>query len=244
MSQADRTMEQADPLAACLAPSPHVEADHPGIRDLAAGVTEGLSDARERAVALYYAVRDGFRYDPYTIEMSGRCFKASEVFEAGAGFCIGKATLLDAVSRAAGIPARLRFADVRNHLTSPRLRAMMGTDEFVYHGYTELWVEQRWRKCTPAFNRSLCDKAGIHALEFDGIEDSVFHPIDRSGRQHMEYLRDRGSYVDVPVEDIFRVWAEVYPGMSGWAGQAPSGDFEREAAAPEPTREPDDNLRN
>ena len=137
-NQTNQTMDSSDDLAACLAPSPHVEADHPGIRALAERVTAGLADTRERAVALYYAVRDGFRYDPYTIEMSGRCFKASEVFETGAGFCIGKATLLAAVCRAADIPARLRFADVRNHLTSPRLRAMMGTDEFVYHGYTEL----------------------------------------------------------------------------------------------------------
>ncbi|MGB0956662.1 MAG: transglutaminase-like domain-containing protein, partial [Panacagrimonas sp.] len=114
-------MTQADTLAAFLAPSPHVEADHPGIRALAERVTQGLTDPRERAVALYYAVRDDFRYDPYGIELSGRCFKASTVFEAGAGFCIGKATLLAAVCRAVGIPARLRFADVRNHLSSPRL---------------------------------------------------------------------------------------------------------------------------
>lgn len=232
MSRTNQTMDQTDTLAACLAPSPHVEADHPDIRALAERVTEGLTDARERAVALYYAVRDGFRYDPYSIELSERCFRASQVLEAGAGFCIGKAVLLAAVCRAAGIPARLRFADVRNHLTSPRLRAMMGTDEFVYHGYTELWIEQRWRKCTPAFDRRLCEKAGIRALEFDGLEDSVFHPIDLSGRQHMEYLRDRGSHVDVPVEDIFRVWAEVYPNMAGWARQARDGDFEQEARAP------------
>lgn len=225
-------MSEAGTLAQYLAPSPHVNSDDPGIRAFAGRVTEGLADPRERAVALYYAVRDGFRYDPYAIEMSGRCFAATAVFETGAGFCIGKATLLAAACRAAGIPARLRFADVRNHLTSPRLREMMGTDEFVYHGYTEIWIAGRWRKCTPAFNKTLCDKAGIRALEFDGIEDSVFHPIDLSGRQHMEYLRDRGSHVDVPTEEIFRVWREVYPRMSSWGGDARGGNFEQEARAP------------
>jgi hypothetical protein len=225
-------MSEADSLAQCLAPSPHVDSDHPGIRALAERASAGLTDARERAVALYYAVRDGFRYDPYAIEMSGRCFRASEVLESGAGFCIGKATLLAAACRAAGIPARLRYADVRNHLTSPRLLEMMGTDQFIYHGYTELWIADGWRKCTPAFNKSLCEKAGIRALEFDGIEDSVFHPIDLSGRQHMEYLRDRGSHVDVPVEDIFRVWREVYPRMSSWTRDAGGGSFEQEARAP------------
>jgi transglutaminase-like putative cysteine protease len=215
-----------------LTPSAHVNSDHPGIRAFAEKIGGGIAGPRERAVALYQAVRDGFRYDPYAIDLSGRCFMASQVFESGAGFCIGKATLLAAVCRAAGIPARLRFADVRNHLSSPRLREMMGTDAFVYHGYNELWLDNRWRKCTPAFNRSLCDKAGIRVLDFDGIEDSVFHPIDLSGRRHMEYLRDRGSHLDVPVDDIFATWRQVYPRMEDWAAGGVRGDFEQEARAP------------
>ncbi|MDT0496200.1 transglutaminase family protein [Algiphilus sp. W345] len=225
-------MSPDDDLKRFLVPSPHVNSDHPGIRAFAARVTDGLAGPRERAVALYQAVRDGFRYDPYAIEMSGRCLMASRVFESGAGFCIGKATLLSAACRAVGIPARQRFADVRNHLTSPRLREMMGTDQFVYHGYNEVWIDGRWRKCTPAFNKSLCDKAGIRVLDFDGIEDSVFHPIDLSGRQHMEYLHDRGSHVDVPVNDIFATWQQVYPGMADWTIAGTSGDFEQEARAP------------
>ena len=34
---------------------------------------------------------------------------------------IGKASLLAACARAIGVPARVGYADVRNHLTSPRL---------------------------------------------------------------------------------------------------------------------------
>lgn len=229
-------MKPTENPATFLQPGRHVDSDHPRVIALAREVTEGLSDVRERAVALYYAVRDRFRYDPYALEMSERCFTASHVIEVGSGFCISKAALLAAAARAAGIPARLGFADVKNHLTSPKLMEMMGTDEFIYHGYTELWLEDRWYKATPAFNRSLCDKAGIQPLDFDGREDSIFHPLDLTGRRHMEYLRDRGSHRDVPVEELFAVWREAYPRINTW-NRKTSGDFESEArAAEEPSR--------
>lgn len=130
-----------------------------------------------------------------------------------------------------GIPARLGFADVKNHLTSARLMEMMGTDEFVYHGYTELWLDRRWVKATPAFNRSLCDKAGIRPLEFDGLSDSIFHPLDISGRTHMQYLRDHGSRADVPVDEILAAWRQAYPRMLDWGTTSGRGgvQFEQEA---------------
>lgn len=92
-----------------------------------------------------------------------------------------KAALLAALYRAGGIPARVGHADVRNHLTSPRLMELMGSDEFVYHGYTEMWIAGTWVKATPAFNLSLCEKVGMRPLDFDGFADSLFHPQDLSG---------------------------------------------------------------
>lgn len=214
-----------------LQAGPHVDSDHPAVRALAQETTNGISSVRERAVALYYAVRDGFRYDPYAIQAIDRCFTASIVIEVGSGFCISKAALLAATARATGIPARVGFADVKNHLTSPRLRDLMETDEFVYHGYTELWIDDRWVKATPAFNRTLCDKAGVRPLEFDGQNDSLFHPLDQSGRKHMEYLRDHGSRPDVPVGEILAAWEQVYPKMASWGQQHISANFEQEAVS-------------
>ncbi len=214
-----------------LQAGPHVDSDHPAVRALAQETTNGISSVRERAVALYYAVRDGFRYDPYAIQAIDRCFTASIVIEVGSGFCISKAALLAATARAAGIPARVGFADVKNHLTSPRLRDLMETDEFVYHGYTELWIDDRWVKATPAFNRTLCDKAGVRPLAFDGQTDSLFHPLDQSGRKHMEYLRDHGSRPDVPVGEILAAWEQVYPKMASWGQQDISANFEQEAVS-------------
>jgi len=170
----------------------------------------GDSD-RERAVSLYYAVRDGIAYNPFLDFSDPRVFQASAVLEANQGFCVGKAALLAACARVAGIPARLGFADVKNHLTSPRLAETMGSDLFVYHGYTELQLDGRWVKATPAFNLSLCTRFRVRPLEFDGRVDSIFHPFDEDNRRHMEYLRERGVHADVPVGEIQDAFREAYP---------------------------------
>ncbi|MCC6764492.1 MAG: transglutaminase family protein [Deltaproteobacteria bacterium] len=215
-------------LAPFLQPSPCVESDAPAVRAFAARVTEGAADDRERAVRLFYAVRDEIRYDPYGVVLTPDFLGASSVLTRGAGFCVAKAVVLAAAARAVGIPARLGFADVRNHLTTERLRAQMGTDVFVFHGFTELFLDDRWVKATPTFNRSLCDRFGVKPLEFDGVSDSVLHPFDTAGERHMEYLRDRGTHVDVPFDEMHAVFAEYYPGP---AADGASGDFEREADA-------------
>ena len=100
-----------------------------------------------------------------------------------------------------GVPARVGYADVRNHLTSKRLREQVG-DTFYWHSYTELNIDGKWVKCTPAFDKALCERAKIAPLDFDGVNDSLFHPFDQAGRQHMEYLQDRGAFADVPFETI------------------------------------------
>lgn len=202
----------ADDLRAFLAPTRFVDCDAPEVRDFAARVTAGASDPRERAVALYYAVRDGIRYDPYSVQVDPDAYRASRIVQAPAAFCVPKAILLAAAARAVGIPARLGFADVRNHLASEKLRARMGTDLFVFHGYTDLHLDGAWRKATPAFNRELCGRFGVPALEFDGTADAMLHAFDGEGRRYMEYVRDRGTFVDLPLDEMLRVFRELYAG--------------------------------
>ena len=169
------------------------------------------ADDREKAVSLYYAIRDGIRYNPFLDFSKSAAFRASEVLALKEGFCVGKAALLAACARVIGIPARIGLADVKNHLTTPRLREKMGTDLFVYHGYAELLLDGRWVKATPAFNQALCDKFRVKPLEWDGREDSVFHEFDEDNRRHMEYLKDHGTFADIPVERIRKAFREVYP---------------------------------
>jgi transglutaminase-like putative cysteine protease len=193
-----------------LSASRYIDSAHPLVVAFSGKNTKG-NDERERAVSLYYAVRDGIRYNPFLDFTRSDAFRASAVLESGQGFCIGKASLLAACARAAGIGARVGFADVKNHLTTPRLAETMGSDLFVYHGYTEMRIDGKWVKATPAFNLALCKRFRVKPLEFDGREDSIFHPFDEDERRHMEYLRDRGVYADVPVEKIQQAFREAYP---------------------------------
>jgi transglutaminase-like putative cysteine protease len=202
----------------------YVDSAHPLVVAFADKHVEG-NDERERAISLYYAVRDEIRYNPFLDFSDPEVFRASAVLEAGEGFCVGKASLLAACARAAGIEARVGFADVRNHLTTPRLAETMGSDLFVYHGYTDLRIDGKWVKATPAFNLALCTRFRVKPLEFDGREDSIFHPFDQDDRRHMEYLRDRGVYADVPVDEIQRAFREAYPKFYGLGADAAKETF-------------------
>lgn len=216
-------------LAPYLRPTFFIDSDAPAVAAFAREVTAGAADDRERAVRLFYAVRDRIRYNPYGADLSGEQMRASVTLARGEGFCIPKAVLLCAAARAVSLPARLGFADVRNHLTTARLREQMQTDLFVYHGFCELLVEDRWLKVTPTFNLSLCERFGVLPLEFDGARDCLLQPVDQEGNQHMEYVLDRGHAADVPLAEILAVWQEHYPRFFG--DGAPGGDFEAEAAS-------------
>jgi transglutaminase-like putative cysteine protease len=211
-----------------LEPTPFIDSQAPNVVAFARGAIGEETDEVKKAVRLYYAVRDGIVYTPYLDFHSADTYRASACLAKGAGFCVGKAALLAACARAVGVPARVGFADVKNHLCTPRLRALMGTDVFYFHGYAELHLGGRWVKATPAFDRTLCERFGVHALEFDGTADSLFHPLDRSGRRHMEYLRDRGPYPDVPADEIIATFEREYPSFAtGHA--APETQFRAEA---------------
>ncbi len=175
---------------------------HPLIRRFIERHTFPGASERETAVALYYAVRDDIRYDPYRIDLSIQGLRASTSLQLGYGWCVSKAVLLAACCRAKGLKARLGFADVKNHLSTPRLRDYMQTDVFLWHGYTEILLADQWVKATPAFNKELCKKANVPPLEFDGLQDSTLQPFDLEGNKYMEYLNERGHYNDLPLGDI------------------------------------------
>jgi transglutaminase-like putative cysteine protease len=119
----------ASPTPAHLAATAAIDSDHPAVQAFARQHAVGADD-RERAVSLALAVRDGFRYDPYKADLSPQGMRASTVLANGYGWCVPKAVLLAAVCRAAGIPARLGFADVCNHLSTARMRQSMETQVF------------------------------------------------------------------------------------------------------------------
>jgi transglutaminase-like putative cysteine protease len=194
-----------------LSAASFVDSGDPAIRAFAHQALGGAQTAKDKALALYGAVRDSIQYDPYVDFLDPAVFRASDVLRAGKGFCVGKSALLTAAARAAGIPARPGYADVRNHLTSKRLQDLVDGDIFYWHSYTELNIDGKWVKCTPAFDAALCARAKIAPLDFDGVNDSLFHPFDPAGRRHMEYLKDRGAFPDVPFATIIADFKKFYP---------------------------------
>jgi transglutaminase-like putative cysteine protease len=201
---------QIDP--AWLAPTWFIDSESEIVDEFASTAVAGASGVRASAVALFHAVRDGIRYDPYNTQSDPTAYRASTVATSSSNWCVPKSVLLTAAARNRGIPARLGFADVRNHLTSEKLTAQMGTDVFMWHGYSELLLDDRWFKLSSAFNIELCERFGVKVLEFDGTSDALMHPFDQAGNRHMEYINQRGSFDDLPLDQIQRDFREFYPG--------------------------------
>lgn len=207
-----------------------IDKEHPDIVDFSMGHTDPEASELDRAISLYYAVRDQIRYDPYSIQLEKETMKASAILAKKRGFCVAKAVVLAACLRQQNIPARLGFADVKNHLTTGKLKSLMGTDIFVWHGYTDIHLEGKWVKATPAFNRSLCDAFHVKPLAFDGRHDSVFHPYDTLGNRHMEYVTDHGFFEDLPWDRIVAGCKEAYPRYFRFMDRK-TGNFRAEALA-------------
>jgi len=219
-----------------LTPTAIIDSNEKTIMAHAMGTIGASKDPIEQAVKLYYVVRDGIWYDPYYPFYLPEHYRASNVLKSGRGYCVCKASLLCALGRACGIPSRLAFADVCNHLATKQLIEFLGSDLFVYHGYTEFYLEGKWLKATPAFNRELCERHKVAPLEFNGREDSVFHPYNLEKKQFMEYVADHGTHADVPVEAIVTAWEKAYgrERVKGWirafeeSGGSPIRDFSKE----------------
>ena len=194
-----------------LVPTAFIDSDHAHVSGHARALCDGVPGARERAVRLFYAVRDDVRYTVRVDFTDPAGYRASATLARGNGFCVPKAILLVALARAVGIPARLHFADLRNRLVPRELRVLMGTDVFAYHGYVELWLQGRWIKATPSFDARTYARHGIVPVEFDGRRDALLHPNSVDGRPQFEYIADHGVHADLPLDEILVALRETYP---------------------------------
>lgn len=193
-----------------LRPAPGIDSDNPDIERKAGELCGSLKDIADKAKSLFYWVRDEIRYTPLVPLDALQDYQASKTLERGRGFCVEKAALLAALARSAGIPARVHLADIRNHLIPSRLIKVMGTDLFSCHGYCELYLEERWVKATPAFDLAMCRENRIAPVEFDAKRDGIFRSHNLDGELHIEYIRDRGFYTGVPMDEILADWLRVY----------------------------------
>lgn len=200
-----------DNLDLYLKPTFIIDSDSKVIKEKATLLAEKCNSQKEKAKELFYFVRDEVKYNPYLAFCSFEDYRASKTLQRGEGYCIQKAVVLTALARAVGIPARLGFADIRNHLAPKKLIEMMETNIFVYHGYSELWLNNKWVKATPAFNIEMCNRFDIKPVEFDGVTDAIFHKRNNKGEPHIEYIRYHGTYADLPFKEIMQAFISKYP---------------------------------
>ncbi|UCC60610.1 MAG: transglutaminase domain-containing protein [Dehalococcoidia bacterium] len=180
------------------------------IRTRAQALTEGLESAQDKAVALFYFVRDQIKFNSYAEGENLDYNKASVILEKGNGFCYQKAIVLVAMARATGIPARLGFADIRNHLLSEKFREkMFGSNILVYHGWAELYIDGKWVRATPAYDIEMCLENSFIPVDFDGVNDARLHSHTEDGRMHIEYIREHGHYDDLPWAEILNAHGEL-----------------------------------
>ena len=193
-----------------LKPTPVIDSDSKSIVEKAQELTGGMDDATGKAKSLFYFVRDEIKYTIYVDIELAENYRASKVMRDGQGYCVMKATLLTALARAAGIPARLAFADLTNHTMPQKYIEMQGNNHIIYHGFAEVYLNERWTKLTPSFDIKMCNKYGIVPSDFDGEEDAMLHPKTRQGYPFVEYIKFHGSFADLPHAEILEATRQGY----------------------------------
>lgn len=185
-----------------LEPTFIIDSDNEFVQKTAHDITSNSQNNREKAVNLFYLVRDQIAYNLHVNRHLPEHFLANATLRRGQGFCIQKAVVLVALSRALDIPGRLGFAVIRNHLMPEKLASFLASNEIPDHGFAELYLEGKWVKATPAFDLTTCHEHRILPVDFDGVNDAIFHRLNQDGALHIEYVKDHGRYSDLPVVEI------------------------------------------
>lgn len=211
-----------------LAATEFLDSNTATVRDFAKQIVGSERDPVEQTIKLFYAVRDTILYDVYGIDLSRVGMKASSIIRNGVGFCIHKSIVFAAAARCLGIPSRLAFADVRNHISTARLREIIGGDVFHYHTHAEIYLNGRWIKATPVFNLKLCYLFGVDPLDFDGTNDAMLQLYDKQGNRYLEFIRHHGTFEDFPYERCIAALKLHHPRLFMDGRQTIRGDLAKE----------------
>jgi hypothetical protein len=200
-----------------LEPTEFLDFNKKRVSEKAFEITKDLKTDKDKVVALFYWVRDSLKYNALSYYPKIKLnLKASVSIRRETGFCMSKAATLSALARAIGIPARIHMADIINHKSSQKLQDLMGSNVFHCHGYSEMYLNGKWVKATPVFDRETCEKAGFFPMvEFDGEHDALLASHDMEGNKFIEYTADYGLFSDVPIEKINEIFLANYPTWYG-----------------------------
>lgn len=185
-----------------LHPTYIIDSDHRSVIAKAEEIVAGcMTDSDvEKAQKLFLFARDGVPFSRFVKVGTREDFQASTTLERKKGYCAQKAVVLAALARAAGIPARLGLADIRNHAVAPQMLKLLRTNIFKVHVFVEMLIEGEWRRATPAFDTATCSRVGWPVVRFDGENDGMLSPELAGGERFIEYIKWFGTYPDLPYE--------------------------------------------
>lgn len=186
-----------------------LEVNHESTKELIADIDLSLP-LKEQAIAIFYKVRDHFLYDPYHLDLRPEKLKSSEVMKKKRAWCVGKSIVLATAFRALGIPSRLGYGIVVNHIGVERLTEKLKRKEIVFHGYVSAYIDGKWVKTTPAFDRGVCRLTKVSPLDWDGENDALLHAF-QGKEKFMEYKHFYGEFEDVPIELMHSEMKKYYP---------------------------------
>ena len=202
-----------------LQATPYIESEHPLIREKAGEITRGLDSNVDKAVKLFNYVRDECHYNMYATTGDIEAYRASAILAKGQGWCVQKAVLLAALCRAVGIPCGLLLVTIRNHKSPPEALELMQTNVFFPHMYNCIFLNGKWLKAAPTFDREICERTGVPVVNFDGLTDAILPGEDLQGKPYIEYLEDYGVYPDLPWEFILENSYRIYGDLTRhWLG--------------------------
>ena len=183
---------------------------HPLVRQAAKEAVGGAVDESEKAKRIFYFVRDSLPYNMYPKNTNHPNYYASAVLENGEGWCLQKSMLAATLSRVAGIPARVRFAELINHSLNEKAKTAIGTNHFSPHTYAEVFLHQQWVPITPVFDAKLCRQLEVPTVEFDGVHPALLAAETLAGAPYMEYISKTPGYARLPWEHILGEIHRVY----------------------------------
>jgi transglutaminase-like putative cysteine protease len=147
-------------------------------------ITENLvkdcSTDIEKMEKIYLFVRDEIVFDM----MSGMLVSSDEVLTMGRGSCMNKAVLLKDMAKAAGIPSRLHFMEVRKEALEDLLHPgayKLWPDSFL-HTYPEVRLSDEWVSMEATFDAPLHEKLLEKRLNFGKHEERRNNSIEFSSK--------------------------------------------------------------
>lgn len=193
-----------------LQASPSIDCDHPAIIELSERLTRDCNNDSEKAVRLFYYVRDKCHYNMYATTSERAAYRSSSILNSGQGWCLQKAILLASLGRAAAIPSRLILVSIRNHKSPPEAVKLMGSNVFFPHAYNQFYLDGMWVKAAATFDREICERIQVPVVEFDGQHDAVLPSQDLKGQPYIDYLEEFGYYAELPWKMILEKTQQLY----------------------------------